>query len=176
MVDREILQIVLPGATDLDGAAVRFAALPLTLLYWRNDPAGLLEVGPQVDPGLRRGVSCDLFRGSRGHEVPPGLAALRPEVDDVVGALDHLGVVLDDDDAVAGLDQVFEGRKQHRDVAGVKSHGGLVEDEQRVTDLFQPETAGELDPLGLAAGKRVDGLSEPQVAESHVDERLKGFL
>ena len=174
--DREILQVVLAGAPDLDVVPVRIAALPSTSYHRRDNPAGLREVGPQVGPGLRRWVSCDLFRGPCSHEVPSGLAALRSEIDDVVGALDHLGVVFDDDDAVPGADQVLEGREQDRDVAGVESHGGLVEDEQRIADLFQPEVAGELDPLGLAAGKRVDGLPESQVAEPHVDERLKGFL
>ncbi len=107
--------------------------------------------------------------------MPSVLAALRPEVDDVVGALDHLGVVLDDDDAVARSNQVLEGLEQVPRHPGVEPHGGLVEDKERIADLFQPEMAGELDALGLASGERVDGLAQPQVAESDLDERRRAF-
>ena len=44
------------------------------------------------------------------------VAPLRPKVDDVIGALDHFQVVLDDDDGVALIDQFIERPKQPLDV------------------------------------------------------------
>jgi len=150
--DREVLQVVLPGAADLDGLLFA-AALPHPAIPRRGrDAPPVLEIRPEVCARVRPRVFCDLLRRPLRDDPPPGLAALGPEVDDVIGALDHLGVVLDDDDAVARGDQVLEGRQQDRDVARVQAHGGFVEDEERIADLLHPDVAGELDPLGLAAG------------------------
>ena len=79
--------------------------------------------------------------------------ALRPEVDDLVGALDHLGVVLDADHTVTVGDEHVEGFQQFGDVVEVKAGGGLVEDEQRgLLVLSLGEEARQLDALRLAAG------------------------
>ena len=42
------------------------------------------------------------------HDPPAGLARLRPQVDDPVGRLDHVQVVLDHDHRVAQVDQAVE--------------------------------------------------------------------
>jgi len=109
------------------------------------------------------------------HEVSTGLAASGPRSMTRSAHLITSGLCSMTTDAVTGLDQVLEGRKQNRDVAGVKAHGGLVEDEQRIADLFQPRWRASL-IRWPSTGERVDGLTEPQVAQPHVDERLKGFL
>jgi len=46
------------------------------------------------------------FRRAFGHHLPAGLAAFGTEVDDPVGRLDYLGIVLDDQHGVAGLDEI----------------------------------------------------------------------
>ena len=47
----------------------------------------------------------DLLRGTGGNDLATAGAALRPQVDDPVGGLDHIQVVLDDHDAVAVITQ-----------------------------------------------------------------------
>ena len=44
------------------------------------------------------------FRGSGGDEAAAGASALRAEIDDVVGALDHFEVVLNHDDGMSSVD------------------------------------------------------------------------
>ena len=58
-------------------------------------------------------------------------SAFGAEVDDPVGALDDLDVVLDDEEAVAFVDEALEELYQEGDVVEVEAGGGLVEEEKR---------------------------------------------
>ena len=75
--------------------------------------------------------ACDLrdLLGRAGRDDAAAVfAAFRPEIDDPVGGLDHVEVVLDDEQAVARLEQLPERRQQLRDVVEVQAGRRLVED------------------------------------------------
>ena len=59
-------------------------------------------------------------------------AAFGTEVDEPVGFGDHVEVVLDDDDRVAGIDQPMQHANQFLDVGHVQTDGRFVEHVQRV--------------------------------------------
>ena len=59
---------------------------------------------------------------------PPSSPPSGPEVDDPIGGLDHVEVVLDHDHGVPGVDQAVEDVEQPLDVSEVEAGGGLVED------------------------------------------------
>ena len=61
----------------------------------------------------------------------PRRAGLGAQVDDPVGRLDHVEVVLDDDDRVAQVDQAVEHVEQLADVVEVQAGRRLVEDVER---------------------------------------------
>jgi hypothetical protein len=63
---------------------------------------------------------------------PPPVAALGAEVDDPVGRLDDVEVVLDDDDRVAGVDELLQHVEQPADVREVQAGRRLVEDVDRL--------------------------------------------
>ena len=94
------------------------------------------------------------------------LAAFGAEVDDPVGRLDHVEIVLDDDHRVAEIDQPAEHVQQLADVVEVQAGGRLVEDVERVAGVDAAQFGGQLDPLGLAAGERGRRLAERQVAQA----------
>src|SRR5438034_4865979 len=71
-----------------------------------RDPQNLREERPGVRPGVLRHV----LRGTAGDQLAPGVPALRPEVDDPVGRLDHVEVVFDHQHGVAGRHQSLEHR------------------------------------------------------------------
>lgn len=48
----------------------------------------------------------------------------------MVGGSDDVGVVLDDDDGVAAVEEGAEGGEEFLDVVEVEAGGGLVEDEE----------------------------------------------
>ena len=107
---------------------------------------------------------------------PPFVGGAGAEVDDVVGRLHHLQVVLDDDQRMAHGQQRVEAIEQLHDVRKVQAGGRLVEDEQRSAAARGRHVGGQLQPLGLAARERVGRLAEPQVVEPHVDQPLQPGL
>ena len=73
----------------------------------------------------------DLLRRANGDDLSAFITALRPEIDDVIGALDDLQVVLDDDNRMALLEKLVERLQQPFDIMEMEPGGGLVEDKQR---------------------------------------------
>ena len=118
---------------------------------------------------LERG---DVLGGALGDDPATTAAALGPEVDQPVGALDDVEVVLDDDDRVALVDQALEHAEQLADVLEVQAGGRLVEHVDGAPGGALLQLGGELDPLRLTAGQGGRGLAEPDVAEPDVVERL----
>src|SRR5262245_5775600 len=88
-------------------------------------PAQVLAGVALLDPG-------DLLGRAGGDDAPAALAAFGPEVDDPVGALDDVEVVLDDDKRVARVGEAVEDDDELSDVLEVQAGGGLVEDVERV--------------------------------------------
>ena len=118
----------------------------------------------------------DLLRRALRDDLAALLAALGAEVDDAVGRLDHVEVVLDHDDGVALLHQPVEHLQQPLHVREVQAGGGLVEDVERAAGRHLAQLRGQLHPLRLAAGQRRGGLAEPDVVEPHVVQRLQAAL
>ena len=85
---------------------------------------------------------------------PPVNAGPRSHVDDVIGAVDRLFVVLDDDDGVADAAQVLEGIEETAVVALVQPDRGFVKD-VRHADESGADLAREPDALGLSTGERL---------------------
>src|SRR5579875_3722970 len=100
-------------------------------------------------------------------------AALRPEVDDPVGRLDDVQVVLDHDHGVALVDEALHDEQELAHVLEVQARRRLVEDVEGPPRRPLGELGGELHPLGLAAGERGGALAEADVAEADVDERAQ---
>ena len=106
-----------------------------------------LEIMPGV-AGLHR---RHLLRRSFGHNHPALDAAFGAEVDDPVGGLDDVEIMLDHDHAVALLDEAVEDFEELADIVEMEAGGGFVEDVERVAGGAAAEFLGELDALGLAA-------------------------
>ncbi len=92
-----------------------------------------------------------------------------PDLEHVVGGADHGLVVLDDDDGVSGAGEGADDFDEAVDVARVQADGGLVEDEERV-DERGAEAGGQAHAHGLAAGERLAGAVEGEVAEADLGQ------
>ena len=112
-------------------------------------------------------------RRAAGDQLAAVGAAFGAEVDDPVGFLDDVEVVLDGDDGVAAVDQAVQDVDQLLDVGEVQAGGRLVEDVERRAARFLAELVGELDALRFAAGERVAALAEGEVAEADVVEQAQ---
>ena len=100
--------------------------------------------------GVRRLDLRDLLRGPGRHHHPAAFPAFGAEVDDVVRGLDHVEIVLDDEQRVARLEQFPEGGEQLRDVVEMQAGGRLIENIEQPSAAMRRQVRGNLDSLRLA--------------------------
>ncbi len=70
----------------------------------------------------------NFLRGPAGHDGASAVPALGSHVDDVIGSLDDVEVVLDHDGGIAALDKFAQDTGQLGDVVKMEAGGGLVQD------------------------------------------------
>ena len=121
----------------------------------------------------RRPPAASCFRGAGRDHAAALLAALGAEIDDVVGGLHDVEVVLDDHDRVPLGHQLVQDVEQPLDVGEVEAGGRLVEDVERAAGRAPGELGRELHPLRLAARQGRRRLPEPDVVEPDVVEGLE---
>ena len=129
----------------------------------------------QVLAGHRLGVGEQLLQGAAVHDLAAVLARAGADVDDPVGDLDGVLVVLDDDERVAHVAQPYEGLDQPVVVALVQADGGLVQHVEHA-DQAGADLRGEADALGLAAGEGAGRAVEREVVEADVDEEAQPLV
>src|SRR4051812_16456400 len=130
---------------------------------WLSGSRGLRRLGlwllrrslrkrrPQVAARVAAVALCDRLGCSLRDDAPAAIAALRPEVDDPVGGLDDIQVVLDHHHGVAGVAQALQHAEQHLDVVEMQAGGRLVQYVERAAGVALAELEGELHPLRFAA-------------------------
>jgi hypothetical protein len=85
--------------------------------------------------------------------IEPPLVPPRPEVDDPVGGLDDVEVMLDNQHRVAVVDEPVEHLEQHAHVLEMEPCGWLVEDVQRALGIALGQLGCELHALRFTAGE-----------------------
>ena len=128
----------------------------------------------EVLAGEGGGVVHDLLRGAVGDEVAAVFAGSGAEVEDVVGFADGVFVVLDDEDGVAEVAEVFEGVDEALVVALVEADAGLVEDVEDAAEAGA-DLRGEADALAFAAGEGGGAAVEGEVAEAYGVEEFEAL-
>ena len=91
----------------------------------------------------------------------------------MIGHLDDVQVVLDDEHRVARVRQTIENIDQARDVRHVQTGRRLVEHIDRPAGAALRKLRRKLDALRLAAGERCGRLTELDIAEADIHERLQ---
>ena len=94
---------------------------------WSTSAANRAGLGRQMLGRVAARLPGDLLGRPFGNDLAAARAALGTEVDDPVGGLDHVEIVLDHDDRVAVVAQSMEHRQQHFDVVEMQARRGLVE-------------------------------------------------
>src|ERR1043166_7858991 len=80
-------------------------------------------------PGNRR----DDLRGTESNELPAMFTALRTQIDDPVGALDHLQIMFDHHDCVPGIPELHQDLQQFFNVGEMQSGRWFVENVNSAT-------------------------------------------
>ena len=124
--------------------------------------------GPVTEP--RRRATCSGVPWAT--ICPPSRPAAGTEVEQLVGVADHLAVVLDHQERVAQVAELFQGVEQPAVVAGMQADRRLVEHVEHAAQAAA-HLGRQADPLHLAAGKRRGGPGKRQIVEAHVDQELQ---
>ena len=138
-IDIDILEIVLARAADLDGRRRGRMSRAIAGVRARSPTRGDRQRGgtrpvcasssarPVCEPGSRMrssGVPAPTM-------LPPASPPSGPRSMIQSAARDHIQIVLDDQQRMAGLDQAPEGAQQLRDIVEMQSGGRFIEQEQR---------------------------------------------
>src|SRR4051794_13719466 len=123
-------------------------------------------------PGVAVRVGGDLLGRALGDDDATPRPALGTHVDDPVGGLDHVEVVLDHQHRVALVDQAREHAEELADVLEVQARGRPVEHVDSAPGGPLLELARQLHPLRLAAREGRRRLAEPDVAQPHLAQGL----
>ena len=139
-VDVDPLQVVLPRPADGDRRRAPppttcgrlLAAVFFGLAVARDAPAARSRTRRRAAPVWLPATCGDLLGRPLGDDPAAAGAALGAEVDDPVGRLDHVEVVLDHDDRVARRGEAVQHLEQLADVVEVQPGRRLVEDVERL--------------------------------------------
>lgn len=99
-------------------------------------------------PGQERrggGTLCfrHFLRRALGDKLAAGIATFGTELDQVIGIGEDVKVMLDDDDGVAGIDELVQDMEEALNVGEVKADGRFLEE----IEMVQPSKTGGLEPL-----------------------------
>ncbi len=158
-----VLQVVRGRAGDAD--ALTGAATPQRGHRDR-------QLAAQVLGGQRPGVAGEPVERALVDHAAAVLAGPQPQIDDVVGDRDHVGVVLDDQHGVALVAQLPQDRDEPQVVARMQADGRLVQHVQRV-DQRRAQRRGQVDALRLAARQRRRQPVQRQVVQADVAEEAQ---
>jgi hypothetical protein len=130
------------------------------------------ELAGEIAAGEGVGIGLDLGQYALGQQLAALFARAGAKVEQVVGGAENVGVVLDDDDGVAQVAQLFQNANQAHGVAGVQADGRLVEDVERAHQL-RTKRGGQLNALRLAAGERGGKAVESEVFQADRVEKVE---
>ncbi len=93
-------------------------------------------------------------------DLPSPITAIWAQIEDMVGTLDHIEVVLDDHHRVSLFDELLKGLQEDRHIVGMESNRGFVEKVQDILVFLMDEVVRQFDPLELTPGERRCGLAQ----------------
>ena len=103
------------------------------------------------------------------HDFTATHTRTRAKVDQVIAGPHRVFVVLDNDDRVAKIAQIFKCADQSIIVARVKTDRRFVQDVQH-THQSRTDLPRQSNPLALTAGKCWSGSIERQIVQPHVQQ------
>ena len=140
-LDVDPFQVVLAGIADANRFAVARAA-------FRRNRDG--QRAGKIPAGQRRFAGADFIRSSARHQFAAQPPRARAEIDHVIGALDRLRIVFDDEHRVAHVAQGRQGIEQAVVIARMQADRRLIEHIEHSAQL-RADLRGEANSLRFPA-------------------------
>src|SRR5262245_28695195 len=116
---------------------------------------------------------CDLFRCARRHNASAIDAAIGSEIDNPVCCFYHVEMMLDNDYCVAEVCQPAQHIEKLFHIIEMETGRRLVEDIERLAGCPLAQFFCQLDSLCFSAGKRRGWLTESDVSQTDIHQRLE---
>ena len=120
-----------------------------------------------------QGVRGSKFRNGSGeaHGAPVATGS-GTQIDHVIGNLDHLGFVLNNQHGVALIPKLLQELQHVLNVVGMQPNGGFIKHVGHVCQCTA-KMPNHLGPLRLTPGKRPGASRHREVSESHINEGIE---
>ena len=92
------------------------------------------------------------FRRSLGNHRTALVSAFRTDIDQVVGRLNHIQVMFNNDNGIAPVRQSAQNLDQLVDIGKMEASRRLIQNVDRLSGTPLAQLRGQLDTLGLTAG------------------------
>ena len=115
--------------------------------YKSNVSNDIIKLQPDLFEELTRVAALalrHLVRRARDDDLPAGRPALGTYIYNMVGDLDDVEVVFDDDDRIAAVDELVQHLQQQTDVLEMKPRRGFVQDVERAARVALRKLGREL--------------------------------
>ena len=100
---------------------------------------------------MRSCLSRHILGCAGGHQSSTTVTALGAEIDDPVGRLDDIEIVLDHHHGITFVTQSLQHEQQLRDVVKMQARGWFIEDVERPAGCPLGKLAGKFDALRFTA-------------------------
>ena len=120
----------------------------------------------EIAPGERTGHFLDLLVGSRRNDLAAILPGARPEVENCVGCLHNVTIMLDHQNRVTQVAQIVQYFDQEMRIPAVQSDGWLIQHVKR-SHQARAQRSGQLNALGFAARQRGRQPVERQILQPY---------
>src|SRR5579864_6759536 len=132
------------------------------------------QLAIQVSRGKRFTAAQKFAARSRIEQFSAIFACAGTQIDDVIGGVNGIRIVLDHQNRVSEVTQAFQDADQAVRVARVQPDGRLIENIKR-PDQVRSQRCRQLDALRLAAGKRRGEPIERQILETDLIEETQAL-
>ena len=96
-------------------------------------------------------LGCNVSRSARSDNLATASTALRTDVDEVVGNLYYIEVMLDDDGRIAAIDQLVDYAQQLANILKMETRRRLIQDVKRAARIGFRKFGREFYTLALTA-------------------------
>ena len=131
-------------------------------------PFLLLQYLPEKVARVAFGTLCHLFRRSGCNDGSASLTAFRSQINDIVSGFDNIQIMLNDQHRVACIANPLQDVQQARHIIAVQSRCRLVQNIEGFAGTALCQFGCQFDSLRFTARQRGGGLSDLDIAESHI--------